>query len=226
STFIFANFNGTSGDIDVLTHEAGHALAFYLSRDIRIGELRPTGADTCEIHSMSMEFFTWPWMEGFFGDATDKYLYNHLASALFFLPYGVIVDAFQHLVYEKPEMTPKERKQAWLALERAYRPWIDFEDVPFYSEGGRWQAQSHIYEMPFYYIDYCLAQTVALTFWSEMQSDRKAAWARYMKLVGEAGSRTFSGLVSYAGLPLPFDPEALTRVTRAAADYLDQAKIG
>ena len=218
--FIFANFNGTAHDIDVLTHEAGHALAAYMARDTRIGELRNPTMEACEVHSMSMEFFAWPWMEGFFGAQSEKYLYGHLAGALCFLPYGVIVDAFQHIVYETPGLTPGERRAAWLDLEREYRPWLRDGGIPLYREGRRWQAQTHIYEVPFYYIDYCLAQTVALTFWERMGRDRAAAWERYIRLLSLAGTRTFTELVAEAGLPSPFDGEALTRVARAAGAWL------
>ena len=222
SPFIFANFNGTSGDVDVLTHEAGHALAAYMARGMRVGELRNPTIDACEIHSMSMEFFAWPWMEGFFGAQTAKHLYAHLADALCFLPYGVIVDAFQHIVYETPDMTPAQRREAWLELERAYRPWLGDGGIPYYKEGRRWQAQAHIYEHPFYYIDYCLAQTVALTFWGEMQTDRPAAWEKYLKLLQMAGTRTFTELVAGAGLPSPFDSKTLTDVTGAAGAWLER----
>ncbi|MCL2399222.1 MAG: M3 family oligoendopeptidase, partial [Defluviitaleaceae bacterium] len=132
SPFIFANFNGTSGDIDVLTHEAGHAYASYRAQDIYPSALRRYSNETAEVHSMAMEFFTWPWMEGFFGDQTQKYYYSHLAGALVFIPYGTMVDEFQHLIYEKPEMSPKERNDLWLTLEAKYRPYLNVKDFPFY----------------------------------------------------------------------------------------------
>ncbi|MCL1787418.1 MAG: M3 family oligoendopeptidase, partial [Defluviitaleaceae bacterium] len=164
--FIFANFNGTAGDIDVLTHEAGHAYASYKARDIYPSALRRYSYETAEVHSMAMEFFTWPWMEGFFGDQTEKYYHSHLGSALIFIPYGTMVDEFQHHIYENPNMTPAERNALWLKLEGIYRPWLDLTDTPFYDQGRRWQAQGHIYGTPFYYIDYCLAQAISLSFWA------------------------------------------------------------
>ncbi len=221
SPFIFANFNGTSGDIDVLTHEAGHALANFLSRNDRIGELRQPTLESCEVHSMSMEFFTWPWMNGFFAEQTEKYHYAHLSDALIFLPYGVIVDAFQHKIYAEPDMTPKQRKDCWLSLEAGFRPWLGLDGVPFYGEGGRWQAQGHIYERPFYYIDYCLAQTVALDFWAAMQDDYKDAWRRYLALVKKGGHNTFNELVTGADFPLPFEHGALETVATAATKWLE-----
>ena len=221
SPFIFANFNGTSGDIDVLTHEAGHAYAAYKARNIYPRQLSNYSSEIAEIHSMAMEFLTWPWMEGFFGDQVQKYYYAHLAGALTFIPYGTMVDEFQHHIYDKPQMSPDERCALWLELEKKYRPWLNLEDFPFYGEGRRWQAQSHIYETPFYYIDYCLAEIVALSFWAEAQKDRNVAWQKYDRLVGFAGTKTFTDLLTDAGMPTPFEPENLKIVSDAAVKWLD-----
>jgi M3 family oligoendopeptidase len=222
SPFIFANFNGTSGDIDVLTHEFGHAFAGYVSQDVYPSALRRYSSETAEVHSMAMEFFTWPWMEGFFGDATQKYYQSHLGDALTFIPYGTMVDEFQHHIYDKPEMTPAERNALWLELEAKYRPWLDVTDIPFQAEGRRWQAQGHIYSSPFYYIDYCLAQIMALSFWAQSQTDRDAAWAKYRRLVGFAGTKTFVELITDANLPTPFEPDNLKAVADAAIKWLDK----
>jgi len=219
--FIFANFNGTAGDIDVLTHEAGHAYASYKAKDIYPSALRRYSNETAEVHSMAMEFFTWPWMEGFFGEQTEKYYYSHLASALFFIPYGTMVDEFQHHIYENPDMTPAERNALWLKLEGIYRPWLDLTETPFYEEGRRWQAQGHIYGMPFYYIDYCLAQAMALCMWSESQENFKAAWEKYVRFTGFAGTKTFVDLIADAGLPTPFEPDNLKVVADATVKWLD-----
>ena len=218
--FIFANFNGTSGDIDVLTHEAGHAFAAYAARDIYPSHLRDYTSETAEVHSMSMEFFTWPWMEGFFGAQVGKYRKSHLGGALTFIPYGTMVDEFQHHIYQNPCMSAGERNEIWLELEGIYRPYLDLKDFPFYGDGRRWQAQRHIYMYPFYYIDYCLAQTVALAFWAEDQSDHAKAWDKYLRLVNLAGTKTFSDLLSGAGLSSPFVPETLKTIAEAAAKWL------
>ena len=222
--FIFANFNGTSGDIDVLTHEAGHAFAAYIARDIFPSALQDYSSETAEVHSMAMEFLTWPWMEGFFGDKVQKYYYSHLADALTFIPYGTMVDEFQHHIYEKPAMTPDERNKLWLELEAKYRPWLNLEEIDFYREGRRWQSQGHIYEAPFYYIDYCLAQVIALSFWAENQKNPDAAWAKYRRFVGFAGTKTFLELITDSGLPSPFIPDNLKIISTAALNWLDSQK--
>ncbi len=156
--FIFANFNGTQGDVEVVTHEAGHAFAAWMNRDRVPADYIMPGMEACEVHSMSMEFMAWPWAEGFFGPDTRKYLYSHLAGALVFIPYGTLVDHFQHEVYAHPDMTPAQRHAKWKELQGVYMPWMKLDgDIPFYAEGEAWQRQMHIYESPFYYI--CLLYT-------------------------------------------------------------------
>lgn len=227
SPFIFANFNGTQGDVEVITHEAGHAFSAYVNRDVLPTDNRQPTLEACEIHSMTMEFFGWQSAENFFGSEknADKFCYKHLANAITFLPYGAMVDHFQHIVYEKPELTPKERIEEWKRLTKLYMPWIDLDGSPFYGEGRAWQRQTHIYERPFYYIDYCLAQTVALEFWVIMQTNPKDAFDRYLKLVRLGGSETFDSLVAAAGLQSPFGEEALRRVAETAAEWCEHHEI-
>lgn len=219
--FIFANFSGTADDVTTMTHEAGHAFAFYEARDIEITAYRNPTMETCEVHSMSMEYLTWPWAGEFFGGMTEKFKYTHLLSALNFIPYGTIVDYFQHIVYENPDMTPSERNDAWLGLERQFRPYLKLDGVPAYEEGRGWQRKAHIYELPFYYIDYCLAQTVALQFWALSQTDHRAAWEKYLAFIKLAGTKTFADILAGAGLQSPFGDGALAEVAEAASGWLD-----
>ncbi len=221
--FIFANFNGTQHDVEVITHEAGHAFAGWLNRKrVPMSTCWP-GMEACEVHSMSMEFFAWPWAEGFFGEDTRKFYYSHLSGALTFIPYGTMVDHFQHVVFEKPDMTPRERHDVWKELLGIYMPWMKLDgDIPFYSEGEGWQRQHHIYSFPFYYIDYCLAQTVALQFWAMIQKDKKDAWEHYMAYASQGGSRVFTELLKNAGLKTPFDEECLRGVCEAAKQWLSE----
>ncbi len=220
--FIFANFNGTIGDVTVVTHEAGHAFAYWMNRDrVPAGYAWP-GMEGCEVHSMSMEFMAWPWAEDFFGEDARKFRYSHLAEAVTFIPYGTLVDHFQHEVYEHPEMTPAERHAVWKRLLGVYQPWLRLDgDIPFYADGEGWQRQSHIYESPFYYIDYCLAQTVSLEFWALLQEDPKNAWACYMAYTRQGGSRVFTELLENAGLESPFDENTLRGVCQKAAEWLE-----
>lgn len=218
--FIFANFNGTSGDIDVLTHEAGHAFQAYASRHFRIPEYLFPTSEAAEIHSMSMEFFTWPWMKYFFGEDTEKYKYAHLTEGLLFLPYGVAVDEFQHLVYENPQWSPAERKQAWRNLEAIYLPHRDYDGNDYLESGGFWQRQGHIYDSPFYYIDYTLAQICAFQFWKRSREDHESAWKDYIKLCKLGGSIPFLQLVKSANLSSPFSEGTVESVVETIKDWL------
>jgi M3 family oligoendopeptidase len=219
--FIFSNFNGTSGDIDVLTHEAGHAFQVYESRSFAVPEYAFPTYEACEIHSMSMEFFTWPWMDLFFKEDVDKYRFQHLASALLFLPYGVTVDEYQHFVYENPDATPAERKAAWREIEKKYLPHRNYEENTYLEQGAYWQRQGHIFGSPFYYIDYTLAQICAFQFWKRMQEDRSAAWADYLHLCRQGGSLSFTELVKVAGLISPFEDGCVTSVIGSIDSWLE-----
>ncbi|EJW16296.1 M3 family oligoendopeptidase [Paenibacillus alvei] len=219
--FIFSNFNGTSGDIDVLTHEAGHAFQVYESRHFEVPEYNWPTYEAAEIHSMSMEFFTWPWMELFFQEDTEKYKFAHLSGALLFIPYGVSVDEFQHFVYSNPEATPAERKAAWREIEKKYLPHRNYEGNEYLEQGGFWQKQGHIYQSPFYYIDYTLAQLCAFQFWKRMNEDWKSAWADYLKLCRAGGSQSFTGLVQVAGLISPFENGCIASVIGDIENWLN-----
>ena len=224
--FIFANFNGTQHDVEVVTHEAGHAFADWMNRDrIPAAYIWPS-MEGCEVHSMSMEFFAWPWTDGFFGADGRKFRYSHLSGALTFIPYGTMVDHFQHIVYERPELTPAERHEVWARLTALYMPWADLNgEIPFYGEGQAWQRQSHIYESPFYYIDYCLAQTVALEIWAMLQKSRDEAWSHYMAYTKQGGSRVFTELLENAGLVSPFDENCLRTVCTTAREWLESCDM-
>lgn len=219
--FIFSNFNGTSHDIDVLTHEAGHAFQVWSSRDFEVNEYHWPTFEACEIHSMSMEFFTWPWMHLFFGDDTDKYRFAHLAGALQFLPYGVAVDEFQHVIYENPDFTPAERNLAWREIERKYLPHRQYDGIEYLENGGFWQRQGHIFGSPFYYIDYCLAQICAFQFWKKDRENHAAAWSDYVRLCKAGGSQSFLSLVELAGLRSPFEPGCVESVVGEISAWLD-----
>ncbi|MBQ8720327.1 MAG: M3 family oligoendopeptidase [Clostridia bacterium] len=220
--FILANFNGTSADLDVITHEFGHALAdhyMFEEGDVDIGI---GGMETAECHSMSMEFFAYPYMQRFCGNRAELYKLKHMLDGLSFIPYGVIVDEFQHIVYENPNYTPEERKAAYRALEEKYRPYLDYDGIPYLSEGTRWQYQAHIYESPFYYIDYCLAQTVAFGFLVKSLEDYGSAFESYLSFVKAGGSLPFGELVSDAGIKSPFEAGALADIAKKVTELKDE----
>jgi len=221
SPFIFSNFNGTSGDIDVLTHEAGHAFQCYQSRWIKIPELNSPTMESCEIHSMSMEFFAHPWMELFFKDMADKYRFSHVVGTITFLPYGVLVDHFQHEVYHQPDMSPAQRKETWRKLEKQYLPHKNYEGSSLLEKGGWWFQQSHIFEAPFYYIDYTLAQVCALQFFKRIHEKDETAWKDYLHLCKLGGTKTFTELVKEAHLIVPFEDGCVSSITKTISVWLD-----
>ncbi len=220
--FIFANFNGTSGDADVLTHEAGHAFQVYQSMGITVPECVWPTMESCEIFSMSMEFFAWPWSKGFFKEDTDKYHFLHLGSTVKFVPYGVLVDHFQHEVYAHPEMTPDERKATWRRLEKMYLPHKDYEGCDILEKGCWWYQQGHIFGSPFYYIDYTLAQICALQFWKRSQVDKDPeAWKDYLAMCQCGGTLPFRKLLKVGNLREPFQEGILGEVMDSVSEYLD-----
>ena len=219
--FIFANFNGTAHDIDVLTHEAGHAFQVYQSRGFEVPEYLWPTYEACEIHSMSMEFLTWPWIDLFFQNDTEKYKFIHLSEALLFIPYGVTVDEFQHWVYENPEVTPQERREKWLEIEKKYLPTRDYGEVDELKNGIFWFRQGHIFSSPFYYIDYTLAQVCAFQFWIKSREDREKAWQDYLNLCKLGGSKSFFELMKSANLKNPFEEGTLASVIPKIKEYLD-----
>lgn len=212
SPFIFANFNGTSGDIDVITHECGHAFQGYVTRNEEIQEANDITMETAEIHSMSMEYFTYGWMQEFFGERKDDYLKMHVEDAAAFVPYGCMVDEFQHIVYENPDLTPAERKDVWKKLEKEYRPHLDYEDDPFFGAGGWWQKQQHIFASPFYYIDYCLASICAMQYKMMMDEDYTKAWNSYLELCKLSAKEFYVPMLEQAGLTSPFADGCIQKI--------------
>ena len=225
--FIFANWNNTSADVDVLTHECGHAFEGYVAeRDPKVpADLECPGMESAEIHSMAMEFLTAPWHHLLFGKDTEKYALLHAEDSFLFLAYGCIVDEFQHRMYQNPDLTPDERNAVWLELEHKYRPWIDFDNLPFYGRGAGWQRQLHIYECPFYYIDYCLSTMAALQFFLLSLKDHKDAWERYLKLVRRAGLASYTELMQTAGLKVPFEDGSIKAIAQQMGQWIAEHQV-
>ncbi|WP_130805281.1 M3 family oligoendopeptidase [Senegalia massiliensis] len=222
SPFIFSNFNGTSDDVDVLTHEAGHAFQMYSSRDFELPEYNFPTLDACEIHSMSMEFLAWPWMDLFFKEDTLKYKFSHLSGTVLFLPYGALVDEFQHFVFENPEVSKIDRKRKWRELEKKYLPNLNYEDNDFLERGGFWFRQGHIFTDPFYYIDYTLAQVCAFQYWVKYRDNKEEALESYIKLCKMGGSKSFLELVEFSGLKNPFNEGTISEISKPIKEWLEK----
>lgn len=217
--FIFSNFNGTSGDVDVLTHEFGHAFQAHMSRNIKCPAYRSPTLEACEMHSMSMEFFAYPWMNLFF-DQEEKYRYGHLTDAIKFIPYGATIDEFQHWVYENPEATHEMRCNQYKKIEEKYLPHKKYDEAPIYENGGWWMKQSHVFQNPFYYIDYTLAQVVAFQFHIENTKNHEKAWKKYVKLCKLGGKYPFTELLERDHLQNPFQEGTISKIVKSLKKYL------
>lgn len=223
TSFIFSNFNGSSADVDVLTHEFGHSLQGFLSGNIEIPELRSPGYESCEIHSMSMEFLAYPWMDLFFEKDADKYRFSHLEADIEFIPYGVSVDEFQHFVYENPTATHQQRKAKWREIEKKYTPHKQYlDDNKFLEEGGFWMKQPHIYSSPFYYIDYTIAQVGAFEFFVESEEDFKSTMEKYLHFCTLGGLYPYKELLKQANIKDPMVKGTIESITPKLEAYLNK----
>ena len=219
--FIFANFAGTQADVKVFTHECGHAYQNWKASQVQpLLEYRWPTSEAAEIHSMGLEFLTHPYMDLFFGDDAQRFRDGHLEGALLFIPYGCAIDHFQHLVYANPSASGDDRAEMWKECERLYLPHRNYAELPLYEGGRFWQRQRHIYLYPFYYIDYCLAQTVALQLWHGATIDRPGTMERYEELCRLGGSLAFTELLQKVDFRSPFTSGSLETVVGAAADAL------
>jgi len=225
SPFIFANFNGTAGDVHVLTHEAGHAFNVYSARNIKVAECMFPTMESAEIHSMTMELLTRPWMEDFFQEDTKKFLYAQLVDALKFIPYGALVDHFQHEVYALPELTASDRKYIWYTLEKEYLPHKNYQTCEYLLQGNWWKQQGHIFMDPFYYIDYAIAQLIALQFYTLSKVDKDLIWERYVQLCQLGGSLPFKQLLAAIEMACPFDEGVLAMTVNGLLDELQYQPV-
>lgn len=226
SPFVFSCFNGTIGDMQVLTHEFGHAFAGYMAmRTQPISDYYSESTDIAEIHSMSMEQFAYPYAEWFFGDEADKFRFGHLQDALTFVPFGVAVDEFQHICYEKEDLTPKERTLEWKKLEEKYMPWRHYDPDDFFDRGGYWYHKLHIFQHPMYYINYTLTTMGAMEFKKKAAENKAAAWQDYLTLCKVGGSLGYLDTLCAANLSVPFESGAVKRSVGYAFDILMNDKL-
>lgn len=219
--FVFSCFNQTIFDMQVLSHELGHAFAGYRAmRHQPITDYYSESTDIAEIHSMSMEQFCYPYAERFFGDAADKYRFAHLQEAITFVPFGVAVDEFQHIIYENPNLTPKERTYEWHKLEEKYMPWRAYSDDEFMDRGGFWYHKLHIFLYPFYYINYTLTTMGAMEFKKRYAENKEQTWKDYLALCDAGGSKSYLELLKVAKLRVPFEEGSVAEAVSYAKEIL------
>ncbi|MFO1462403.1 MAG: M3 family oligoendopeptidase [bacterium] len=202
--YIFLNSVGESADVTTILHESGHAFQAWESRDIELLELSHPTLEACEVHSMGMEFLAAPYYEEFYAPQ-DAQLFRkkHLAESILLLPYIAMVDEFQHLVYSGQASGAKGREAAWEELENKYMPGIDFGDLQAWKR-RRWIRQLHIFQVPFYYIDYAIAQVGAWQLWAQSLRDKGRALENYLELCRLGGTLPLKEFFRAGNLLLPF----------------------
>ena len=160
-------------------------------------------------------------MELFFKEESDKYKFSHLSSAIKFIPYGIVVDEFQHHIYENPNMSKEDRKKVWRDLEKKYLPHKDYENCDILERGCWWFKQGHIFKDPFYYIDYTLAQICSLQFWKRMREDFDKGWNDYINICKVGGTKSFLEVIEIGNLKSPFEDGCVKSVIGTIKKYLD-----
>lgn len=203
---ILCNSVGDADDVHVLTHEMGHAFQGWETNHIEAVELQWPGADLCEVFSMGMEFLCMPHIEAFFSsDHAKRFTMNRFRDSLDVLVYVCIVDEFQHWVYENPEANSDERDAEWVHIWKSYRPSVDFSKVGDEYIAARWYAQAHIFSIPFYYIDYAIAETGALQLALLNEKDSAKTLQLYIDMARKGGLKGIVEVCEEAGLRSPFD---------------------
>ncbi len=221
SPYVFSCFNQTIFDMQVLTHELGHAFAGYEAmRAQKTTQYLNISTDIAEIHSMAMEQFSYPYAEQFFDKDADKFRLAHLQEAFTFVPFGVAVDEFQHIMYANPDLTPKERTYEWHKLEQKYMPWRTYEEDEFMERGGYWYHKLHIFLYPFYYINYTLTTIGAMEFKKRFHENKQLAWQDYLALCKAGSSTNYLNLLKQANLSVPFEEGSVAKAISFAKEEL------
>jgi oligoendopeptidase F len=213
--FIFMNAVGQHGDLQTLLHEAGHAFHAYAVYQLPYYPQLQISMEIAEVASMSMELLAAPYLGEFYTQAeVARARVQHLEDNLMFWPYMAVVDAFQHWVYENAAVARDADRcdEAWAELWDRFMPGIDFSGLEK-EKAARWLRQLHIFQVPFYYVDYGLAQLGAAQVWANAIQDQAAATRRYREALALGATRTLPELYAAAGVKLAFDAETLGRAT-------------
>jgi len=206
--FIFMNAVGLQRDVETLLHEAGHAFHTLAAQKEDIHEYQHAPLEFCEVASMSMEFIGNEHLEQFYSEEDSvRARRQHLEGVLGLFPWIATVDAFQHWIYTNPEHSVEDRDKAWNGLLDRFGGDIDWSGHEL-ARTKMWHRQSHIFLVPFYYIEYGIAQLGALGVWNNSKSDRAKALADYKKALALGGSRPLPELFAAANIPFKFNAEA------------------
>jgi oligoendopeptidase F len=204
--FIFMNAAGTLDDVTTMVHEGGHAVHSFLTHPLPLNGFKEYPTEIAEVASMSMELFTMDYWDSFFSDACEwqRAKQQQLERVITIFPWIATIDKFQHWIYTHPQHSIEERNQVWLSILNEYSsPVIDYDGLELYRS-YQWQRQLHLFEVPFYYIEYGIAQLGAIGLWQQYHQDPAKALQNYMTALSLGGTKTLPELFAAAGLPFDF----------------------
>ncbi len=222
--FIFMNAAGTLDDVTTMVHEGGHAVHSFLTHDLELTGFKEYGAEIAEVASMAMELFSMEYWTVFFKDRDElrRAKFKQLERVLTILPWIARVDAFQHWIYEHPNHTSEERGAYWLQLANEYSTGlIDYSGLEQFRP-YEWQRQLHLFEVPFYYIEYGIAQLGAIGLWMQFKKNPQQALEHYMEALKLGGTKTLPDLYAAAGLKFDFSPDHIKVLMEFVRDEMDR----
>ena len=220
--FIFMNAVGSQRDLETMVHEGGHAIHSFLSRDLSLTAFKNLPSEVAELASMSMELLSMPqWSEFYEPQAQQRAMREQIEGTLKVLPWIAQIDAFQHWIYENPTHTRQERSAHWIQLTQDFGTglvdWTDYEDLIECS----WQRQLHLFEVPFYYIEYGIAQLGALGVWKNSLANKQRAIEQYKNALSLGYSAPMSTIYETAGVPFDFSSERLQTLAQFIKEQLE-----
>ena len=221
--FIFMNAAGQLDDVTTMVHEGGHAVHSFLAHDLELNGFKEYPMEIAEVASMAMELFTMDHWHVFFDNKEElrRAKEQQLERVITIFPWIATIDKFQHWIYENPEHTEAQRTDKWVeVLEEFSSPVLDYTGLDEYRKYG-WQRQLHLYEVPFYYIEYGIAQLGAIGLWKQYKENKKAALDNYIKALDLGGTKTLPELFKVAGLPFDFSSEYISELMSFIKNEID-----
>jgi oligoendopeptidase F len=221
--FIFMNAAGQMSDVTTMVHEGGHAVHSFLAHPLELSSFKEYPMEIAEVASMAMELFSMDYWEVYFNDPEDlKRAKEHqLERVITIFPWVATIDKFQHWIYEHPEHTLDERSTAWNEILQEFSSdAINFTGLEEYRKYS-WQRQLHLFEVPFYYIEYGIAQLGAIGLWMQFKRDKEGALTNYMRALSMGGTKTLPELYKAAGLEFDFSPGHIQKLMEFVKGELD-----
>ena len=222
--FIFMNAAGQMGDVTTMVHEGGHAIHSFLAHNLELSAFKEYPMEIAEVASMSMELFTMNHWDTFFDSKEDlKRAKEHqLERVITIFPWIATIDKFQHWVYEHPQHTTEERTEAWVNILKEFSTdTVDFSGLENYRKNS-WQRQLHLYEVPFYYIEYGIAQLGAIGLWKQYIENPDKALKNYINALSLGGTKTLPELYKVAGLEFNLSPDYIKSLMDFVKEEMDK----